>query len=186
MVVRQRGARSPEKPVPLRPVRHPVTGGYGALPHDPGVSPKHHFYADILDPMATPIVTVAQMEGPLRSDRTRLEADLLCHLAEHRPRLFDAYPRSYLEWVVHDTVDLAAPFRLDEVHALRVFLQLRFDIAPGFFRQPEIAAVLGRHRLPAMRRWERLADPSYGDAWVAARQFAGAKEWRAHYWGVAA
>jgi hypothetical protein len=136
--------------------------------------------------MATPIVTVAQMQQPLLADRRRLEADLLCHLAEYRPDLFAAYPRSYLEWLVHDTVDEATPFGLDDVQALRVFLQLRFEIAPGFYRQPEIAAVLGRRRLPPMKRWERLAEPSFGEAWVAARQFAGPKEWRARYWGVAA
>lgn len=136
--------------------------------------------------MAALIVTVAQMQQPLLADRPRLEGDLLCHLAEYRPALFEAYPRSYLEWVVHDTVDEAAPFALDDVQALRVFLQLRFDIAPGFYRQPEIAAVLRHKRLSGMKRWERLADPSFGAAWVEAQQFVGAKEWRSRYWGVAA
>ena len=66
----------------------------------------------------------------------------------------------YLHFVVRDTLDIAAPFALNDVEALRTFLQLRLDIAPGFWREPAIAAVLGRRDLAPMARWALLAtDP---------------------------
>lgn len=79
-------------------------------------------------------------------------ADLLQHLAEYRPAVIAAYPLPYLQWVVNDTLDLAQPFGLDDVPALRAFLQLRFDIAPGFYKQAEIAEVLNRRDVAPMAR----------------------------------
>ena len=136
--------------------------------------------------MPTLQFTNAQMQRPVLADRPRLDKDLLEHLADVKPELFRAYPLPYLQWVAHDTVDLAAPFDLQDVFALRVFLRLRFEVAPGFFRQPQIAATLGDRTLAPMKRWERLSMPPFGDAWLEARQFDGAGEWRARYWGVAA
>jgi hypothetical protein len=87
---------------------------------------------------------------------------------------------------VGDTLDIAATFALDDVEALRVFLQLRFDIAPGFYREPDIAAVLGRRGLAPMARWAVLANEPYGDAWLRAGLYQGAGEWRERFWGAPA
>lgn len=65
-----------------------------------------------------------------------------------------------------------------------MFLQLRFDIAPGFYREPAIAAMLGRRELAPMARWAMLAQEPYGDAWLNAAQYQGAGEWRERYWGA--
>jgi hypothetical protein len=134
--------------------------------------------------MATQTFSAEQMNRLALSNRPRLEADLLQHLLEVRPRLFELYPLPYLHWVVQDTLDIAAGFGLADVEALRVFLQLRFDIAPGFYREPAIARVLGRGDLAPMARWEVLAQEPYGDAWLRAGQYQGAGEWRERFWGT--
>jgi len=128
------------------------------------------------------IFTAEQMQRPMLANRSRLESDLLQHLLEFRPQLFVTYPMPYLHWVVRDTLDIAAPFALNDVEALRVFLQLRFDIAPGFWREPAIAAVLGRRDLAPMARWAELATEPYGDAWLRAGQYRSAGEWRERFW----
>jgi hypothetical protein len=103
-------------------------------------------------------------------------------LIEFKPEVVRAYPLPYIRWLVRDTLDLAAAFQLQSVPALRVFLQLRFDIAPGFFKEAAIAGVLADRGLQPMARWSRLAQPEFGDAWLRARTFSGADEWRARFW----
>jgi len=136
--------------------------------------------------MATLIFTAEQMNRLALADRPRLESDLLEHLLEFRPRMFELYPLPYLHWVVQDTLDIAAGFGLADVQALRVFLQMRFDVAPGFYREPAIAEMLGRRDLEPMSRWEQLAQEPFGDAWLRAGQYQGAGEWRERYWGAPA
>ena len=126
------------------------------------------------------------MSDPVVADRSRLHQDLLAHLCELRPGVAAAYPAPYLAWLVDDSITLATPFGLADVAALRVFLLLRFDVAPGFFKEPRIARLLGDASLPPMERWQRLAGPEWGDAWLAARRFEGAVQWRANLWGAAA
>jgi hypothetical protein len=86
----------------------------------------------------------AQIDGPLLQDRPRLRRDLAIHLMEVRPRLFDVYPSPYLMAVIDDTIDIAMEFGFTDVQALRVFLQLRWDVAPGFYLQSDIAAAVRR------------------------------------------
>ena len=124
----------------------------------------------------------AQIQAMLLADRQRLQLDTLESLAKVGPAIFEAYPTHYLLWVVQDTLTLAAPFRLHDVYALRVFLQLRFDIAPGFWRQPQIGAVLGDQGLAPMARWARLAQEPFGQAWLEAAEYDSAAEWRANLW----
>lgn len=134
--------------------------------------------------MATLTFTAEQMNRLALSNRSRVETDLLQHLLEVRPRLFELYPTPYLHWVVQDTLDIAAPFGLDDIQALRVFLQLRFDVAPGFWREPAIAQVLNRRDLSPMARWQELSEEPFGDAWLRAAQYRGAGEWRERFWGT--
>lgn len=136
--------------------------------------------------MATLTFTAEQMNRLALSNRSRLEADLLQHLLEFRPRLFEIYPMPYLHWVVQDTLDIGATFGLADVEALRVFLQLRFDVAPGFWREPAIAHVLDRRDLAPMARWQELSGEPFGDAWLRAARYQGAGEWRERFWGTPA
>ena len=130
--------------------------------------------------------TTAQIDAPLLADPLLLQRELLGHLLEARPGLRACYPLPYLPWVVLDSTRLAAPFRFDVVAAHRTFLVLRFDVAPGFFRQADIARVLSDTRLESMARWELLATPAYGDAWLQARTFDGSGEWRHAFWNETA
>lgn len=61
-------------------------------------------------------------------------------------------PLAYLQWVVRDSMKLATPFRFDVVAAYRMFLLLRFDIAPGFLKQADISRGLLDVEVPAMDR----------------------------------
>lgn len=132
--------------------------------------------------MPSPHLMSAQIEGPLLASRPQLEQDLLQHIFEVRPQLFTAHPIAYLRRLVKNTLDIAATFGLNDVGALRVFLQLRFDIAPGFYKEPELAKVLADRRLPPKKRWTRLSQSEFGDAWLRARAFRGEDEWLARYW----
>jgi hypothetical protein len=130
--------------------------------------------------------TTAQIDAPLLADPRLLERELFVHLLEARPQLRECYPLPYLRWVVRESMRLAAPLRFETVAAYRIFLLLRFDVAPGFFKQADIARVLSDFRIDAMARWERLTEPGYGDAWLQARRFDGAAEWRSAFWSETA
>ncbi len=119
-------------------------------------------------------------------DRPRLVRDLWIHLREYRPRLLDIYPPAYLLAIIEDTIDIARDLALDDVHVMRGFLVLRWDIAPGFYKQPVLAAVLRQADVPAATRWALLAGDRYADAWLDAHDFDDAQEWRGRYWGRAA
>jgi len=87
---------------------------------------------------------------------------------EVRPNLRACCPLPYLRWVVQDSMTLAMSFR--------------FDLAPGYFKQVDIARVLADMRLGAMDRRQHLTRPRYGDAWLEARAFDGRVEWRPAFW----
>ncbi|MFN7571749.1 MAG: DUF4123 domain-containing protein [Betaproteobacteria bacterium] len=139
-----------------------------------------------LPPPAGP-VALTFSEAQMHALTLRLPAALLFDLEQFlrgaRPQLFDCYPGGYLRWVIQDTVALAAPFRIDDVYSLRAFLALRFSSAPGFFKEPRIAAVLAQTARPAAERLAELATEPYAQAWVDAQRFDGAREWRGRLWG---
>jgi hypothetical protein len=125
-----------------------------------------------------------QINAPLLDDRPRLRRDLAIHLMEVRPALFDIHPAPYLMALVDDSIELALGFGITDVQALRVFLQLRWDVAAGYFLQPEIATALRQHGRDGMACWERLAQEDYGDAWLAAHAFDEPHHWRERLWGA--
>lgn len=125
------------------------------------------------------------MQSPLLADHARLAHDLLTHLRDVKPAIFACYPLPYLQWLARDTLALAAPFKLDDVYALRTFFRSRFEIAPGFYKEPAIAAVLQDAGLPPMERWKRLTQPEFAAGWLSAQRYDGPAEWRSRYWGIA-
>lgn len=126
-----------------------------------------------------------QINASLLADRPALRRDLAIHLMEVRPRLFDIHPAPYLMALIDDSIELALGFGLRDVQALRVFLQLRWDVAPGFYLQPRIAAGLRQHARLGMGCWERLSQPEWGDAWLAAHDYDEPRHWRERLWGEA-
>jgi hypothetical protein len=127
-------------------------------------------------------IRAAQIEAILLGNRTTLIADLEAFLARCCPHVVRAYPRPYLRWVIGDGLDIALRMGLDDVHVLRVFTRLRWDIAPGFYKQPAIAAVLGDVALAPAERLARLATDEFAAAWDEARRFDSPAEWRARFW----
>jgi hypothetical protein len=128
------------------------------------------------------VVRRSQLEEMvLKSPQLRV-ADIERHLREFRPHVAEAYSRPYLRWVIEDSVSIAMRFGIDDVQMLRVFVRLRWDIAPGFFKQPQIAAVLANQALSAIQRFERLAEADFAPAWTDALRYDGPAEWRQRFW----
>lgn len=123
-----------------------------------------------------------QINAMAQSNRPLLRRDLATHLLQFRPHLFEIHPTPYLMVLIDDTIELALSFGMTDVLATRVFLQLRWDVAPGFYLQPDIAAALHRHGHEGMACWEWLARDEYGDAWLAAHEFDQPRHWRERLW----
>jgi hypothetical protein len=83
-----------------------------------------------------------QAEAPLLFDRQALILDIEEHLAERFPSMVATMPRGALWARINDSVRLAMRFRIGEVAHLRFFTALRWDIAPGFYREPRIWKIL--------------------------------------------
>jgi hypothetical protein len=118
-----------------------------------------------------------QAEAPLLFDRQALIIDIEEHLAERFPAMVAVMPRGALWARINDSIRLAMWFRIGEVSHLRFFTALRWDIAPGFYREPRIWAVLVN---PARGEEERLAalgDDAMEPALQAAIASANAAHW---------
>ena len=116
------------------------------------------------------------------SSRPLLIYEIEQHLIEFRPDILRIYPRPYLRWLINDSIELAQPFNIDNAYMMRLFVRLRWDIAPGFYRQAHIASVLAQTTRPSEDRFAELTGPAYASAWEDARKFNGAREWREHFW----
>lgn len=127
-------------------------------------------------------LSFAQLHQPVLNNLDLLAKDVTMHLQEYRPDLFNIYPAGYLRWVIRDSVEAASRFSFGDVRAVRTFVQLRWDVSPGFYRHPDIAAVLSQVAMPGLRRFEELAKERYADAWLAAMGFDDAEEWRGGFW----
>ncbi|WP_434624781.1 hypothetical protein [Azospirillum sp. B2RO_4] len=116
------------------------------------------------------------------SDRRLLVRDIHDYLTRYRPGICAAYPAGYFRWVIGDSLDIAKGFSIDDVQMLRVFVRLRWDIAPGFYKQPDIAAVLSDVGRPARERFDALQSDRYADAWEDACRYDSPDEWRERFW----
>lgn len=132
------------------------------------------------------VVRRSQLDAMVLNSPQLLVADIERHLREFRPQVVAAYPRPYLRWVIEDSAALAIGFGIDDVQMVRVFVRLRWDIAPGYFKQPQIAAVLADRSLSAVQRFERLASADFASAWADALRYDDPAEWRGRFWGDAA
>ena len=118
-----------------------------------------------------------QAEAPLLFDRHALIVDIEEHLAERFPAMVAVMPRGALWARINDSIRLALWFRVGEVSHLRFFTALRWDIAPGFYREPRIWAILADPARDETQRMEALGD----DAMEAALQAAIAGANPAHW-----
>jgi hypothetical protein len=124
-----------------------------------------------------------QINEMTQSNRPLLRRDLVLHLTDVNPKLFDIHPLPYLMALIDDSIDLALSFGLVDVQAMRVFLQLRWDVAPGFYLQSQIFSGLNSFAHLGMGCWEQLSQPEWGDAWLQAHEFDQPQHWRERLWG---
>lgn len=121
----------------------------------------------------------AQMDAPILDDDTALTADVLQHLDEVRPDLARRYPAGYFIALVRHSARLARDrFGLRSLPAVRTFVQLRWDIAPGFYHHPTVAAVLSDAGLAPEARFETLLSEPYEHVWLEAAALDGPAYWR--------
>lgn len=118
-----------------------------------------------------------QAEAPLLFDRQALIVDIEEHLAERFPAMVAVMPRGALWARINDSIRLALWFRVGEVSHLRFFTALRWDIAPGFYREPRIWAILADPARDETQRMEALGNDGMEDALQAAIAGANPAHW---------
>lgn len=119
------------------------------------------------------------IDAPIVSGDGTLTADVFTHLQEHLPEVVRAYPPGYLLGLVRHSACLARDrFELTELAAIRLFVRLRWEIAPGFYFHPVIAQVLGDRSLRPMQRFDALTHPSNEHVWLEAMAHDGPEYWR--------
>ncbi|MEM6483572.1 MAG: hypothetical protein AAF662_01115 [Pseudomonadota bacterium] len=124
-----------------------------------------------------------QVHDPVMKDPAKLLDDVVRHLIDELPAVVDAYPKGYFLSIVKASIDIALRHNMDDVFTVRLFVRLRWEIAPGFYKQPKIAAVLADTSISAQQRFEHLTTPSFDDAWEEALGYTGSSEWRGEAWG---
>lgn len=124
----------------------------------------------------------AHLHGMVLNRRQLLINDIEEHLAECRPNLKSIYPRPYLLWVIEDSIGIASRFKIDDVYSMRLFVRLRWEISPGFYKQPQIEGVLNQTDRTADDRFNELLTDRFSEAWEDALKFSGPNEWRSRFW----
>lgn len=123
-----------------------------------------------------------QMAAPLMADEDALVGDVIEYLSDRRPETVAAYPPGYFVGLVRESIRLARRHGMDDVEHIRLFIDLRWEIAAGWFRQPQIAEVLSRPGQTGAQRFAVLTQPAYDLAWDAAEDLDGPDHWRGDLW----
>jgi len=119
------------------------------------------------------------IDAPVVGDDEALTADVIGHLEQFLPEVLTAYPPGYLVALIrHSAIFARDHFGLNEVAAIRLFVRLRWEISPGFYKEPTIAAVLADRALRPMDRFDRLLAPEHEAVWLEAAGFDGPAYWR--------
>lgn len=125
------------------------------------------------------VLTKKQMGAPLLKDRSALIADVVEHLHDILPHVVKAYPSGYLLAVINESLHIAIDeFAINDVVYLRLFVDLRWRIAAGWFRQPAINAVLREMGQSAEQRFSTITHTSFDAHWDEAETLDGPEEWR--------
>ena len=119
-----------------------------------------------------------QLHRMVLSQRKMLIHDIEEHLREYRPKVVSCYSPPFLISVINDSIEIASKFNIDDVYSMRLFVQLRWDIAPGYFKQPKIAHVLAQTDRTAAERFEELTTDGFAEAWENALEYDGDQEWQ--------
>lgn len=126
--------------------------------------------------------TKNQIHGPIMGDRHLLLEDVVNHFLKDLPEVVNAYPKGYFLSIVNESIDIALKHKMDDVFTVRLFVRLRWEIAPGFYKHPQIASVLKQTSRPAQDRFDELTTPTFDKAWEEAQSLTGPDEWRGDAW----
>ena len=125
-----------------------------------------------------PKISKKQIDERFLKDRQALIEDVEEHLKRNLPGVAEAYPRGYLWSIINESINIAQKFDITDIENLRMFVDLRWRVAPSYFKEPRIHEVLSATHLTAEQKFEVLVTDPYEDAWDAAEKFDGPDEWR--------
>jgi len=127
-------------------------------------------------------VTQRVIDAPVVRDDVALTQDVIEHLSGFLPAIITAYPPGYLIAIVRHSATFARDhFGLDEIAAVRMFVRMRWEIAPGFYKHPEIAAQLSDQSMRPIDRFEALLAPEKEHVWADAMIYDGPAYWRGQH-----
>lgn len=118
-----------------------------------------------------------QAEAPLLFDRQALIEHLEEYLAERHSSAIAAMPRGMLWAVLNETIRMAFWLRIHDIEHIRFFATLRWEIAPGFYREPRLWRILAAIERDEAERMEALGDDALEEAWQAAIAASSAEHW---------
>lgn len=122
------------------------------------------------------------IDAPTVQDDIALTKDVVGHLEEHLPDVVRAYPAGYFIGLVGHSARIARDrFVLNESAAIRLFVRLRWEIAPGYYHHPTISAALSDQKLRPIDRFEKLLEQDNGQVWLDAMEYDGEAFWRGEY-----
>lgn len=127
-------------------------------------------------------VTQGFIDASVVTDDEALTRDVIMHLSDNLPHVITPYPPGYFVALVRHSATFARDhFGLNEIAAIRLFVRLRWEIAPGFYKEPTIAASLANTSLRAIDRFEALMTPQTEHVWLDAMAFDGPAYWRGQH-----
>lgn len=127
-------------------------------------------------------VTQVFIDAPIVGNDHALTADVIMHLSDHVPNVITAYPPGYFVALVrHSAIFARDHLGLNEIAAIRLFVRLRWEIAPGFYREPTIAAALANRSVRPIKRFEALLTPDTDHVWLDAMAYDGPAYWRGQH-----
>ncbi|MGR4862751.1 hypothetical protein [Caulobacter sp. LARHSG274] len=121
--------------------------------------------------------TKQQSQAPLLFDRQALILDVEEHLAERFPQMTAEVPRGYLWALINESIRIALWMRIYDVEHIRFFCALRWEFAPGFYREPRLWKVLVDFARSEAERMDALGEPRMEDAWQAAIAARSVDHW---------
>ena len=123
------------------------------------------------------IFSKEQLEYPILSNRPLLIDHIEEYLRESYDTRMNCYPKGFLYSMIDHGIELAFSYRLFDLEHVRLFSELRWEIAPGFHRQPDIHAVLSDDVLSSKAKFNYMTEDRFTNAWMKAMEYDDSNEW---------
>lgn len=119
-----------------------------------------------------------QSQAPILLDRQKLIDEIDGYICERHANPTTVIPKGLRHALINESVKIAFAFRIYDVEHLQFFTGLRFEIAPGFFRQPEILAVLSNPETDEDTKLDNLLSADLERAWQQAEDSRDPDDWK--------